>query len=154
MNYYEILEVYPTASLEIIEAAFEVLSKRYSPETSSLDIDEALEKSALVSEAYEVLSDSERRKEYDEKLGVISISLGTNPPPPPPPMGLVEELRALGLEYLDKRPSKGALWVIGTKELEESITKLGEKYNVKFNFSEKGGRATKHRSAWWTADEG
>lgn len=68
LNYYDILEVSETASLEVIKAAYRTLSKRYHPDTRkekplSKDID-----MALVNEAYEVLSDEQKRKRYDEAL--------------------------------------------------------------------------------------
>lgn len=67
-NYYDILEVSETASLEVIKAAYRTISKRYHPDTRKerplpKDID-----MALVNEAYEVLSDEQKRRKYDETL--------------------------------------------------------------------------------------
>lgn len=68
-NYYDILEVSPKASKEIIEKAYKVLAKRYHPDLQQQDNKkEAEEKMKLINEAYEVLSDDEKRKEYDAKL--------------------------------------------------------------------------------------
>lgn len=68
-NYYDILEVSPKASKEIIEKAYKVLAKRYHPDLQQQDNKkEAEEKMKLINEAYEVLSDDEKRKEYDDKL--------------------------------------------------------------------------------------
>ncbi len=72
-NYYEILEVSKNASKEVIEKAYKVLAKKYHPdlqEESQKKIAE--EKMKLINEAYEILSDDERRKNYDiqlEKIG-------------------------------------------------------------------------------------
>jgi len=68
LNYYDILEVSETASLEVIKAAYRTLSKRYHPDARKekplpKDID-----MALINEAYEVLSDEQKRKRYDEIL--------------------------------------------------------------------------------------
>lgn len=69
INYYEVLEVSQKASNEIIEKAYKVLAKKYHPD---LQAEEnklvAKEKMQLINEAYEVLSNTEDRKSYDEKL--------------------------------------------------------------------------------------
>lgn len=67
-NYYDILEVSQKASKEIIEKAYKVLAKRYHPDLQQANKKEAEEKMKLINEAYEVLSDDEKRKEYDAKL--------------------------------------------------------------------------------------
>lgn len=66
MNYYEILEVSPNASQEIIKIAYKNLAKKYHPDTSNQE--NAAEIMQKINEAYEVLSDPERRTEYDEDL--------------------------------------------------------------------------------------
>lgn len=68
-NYYEILEVSPNASKEIIEKAYRVLAKKYHPDLQEEHNKESAEqKMKLINEAYDVLSDDIKRKEYDEKL--------------------------------------------------------------------------------------
>lgn len=66
MTYYEILEVANTASQEIIKIAYKNLAKKYHPDTSK-DAN-ATEKMQQINEAYSVLSDVEKRKEYDNFL--------------------------------------------------------------------------------------
>jgi hypothetical protein len=61
-DYYEILEVTPTASAEVIEAAYRGLMKKYG---ESADPSER-EKRALVEAAHATLSDRTRRAAYDE----------------------------------------------------------------------------------------
>ncbi len=68
MNYYEILEVSPNASQEIIKIAYKNLAKKYHPDTSNEK--NAAEKMKRINEAYEVLSDSEKREEYDESINI------------------------------------------------------------------------------------
>ena len=66
---YEILEVSENASKEIIEKAYKVLAKKYHPDLQAEgDKQEAEKKMKQINEAYEVLSDEEKRKEYDLKL--------------------------------------------------------------------------------------
>ena len=66
---YEILEVSENASKEIVEKAYKVLAKKYHPDLQAEgDKQEAEKKMKQINEAYEVLSDEEKRKEYDVKL--------------------------------------------------------------------------------------
>ena len=67
-NYYEILNVSPNASLAIISVAYKTLAKIYHPDVAADDLDEAKEKFAEISEAYEILSDSIKKSEYDRKF--------------------------------------------------------------------------------------
>ncbi len=68
-DYYEILEVSKNASKEIIEKAYKVLAKKYHPdlqEENNKSIAE--EKMKLINEAYEILSDDIKRREYNIEL--------------------------------------------------------------------------------------
>ena len=68
-NYYDELEVIRTASKEVIEKVYKVLAKKYHPDTTKeLDKQAAEEKFKAISEAYEILSDDEKRKKYDLEL--------------------------------------------------------------------------------------
>lgn len=68
-NYYELLEVDIHASSEIIDKAFKVLAKKYHPDTQEADKKEwAEEQFKLINEAYEVLSDKEKRESYTKEL--------------------------------------------------------------------------------------
>ena len=66
-DYYEALEVSKNASKEVIEKAYKVLVKKYHPDLQKNNIEEAKKKMQLINEAYDVLSDDEKRKEYDDK---------------------------------------------------------------------------------------
>lgn len=66
---YEILEVSETASEEIIEKAYKVLAKKYHPDLQTEDNrKKAEERMKEINEAYEILSDENKRKDYDNKL--------------------------------------------------------------------------------------
>lgn len=68
-NYYEILEVDVKASKEIIDKAFKILAKKYHPDTQEEDKKAWAEaKFKEINEAYEILSNKEKRKEYDAEL--------------------------------------------------------------------------------------
>lgn len=66
---YEVLEVSENASEEVIEKAYKVLAKKYHPDLQS----EANKKSAenkmkKINEAYDILGNADKRKEYDRTL--------------------------------------------------------------------------------------
>ena len=66
---YEILEVSENASEEVIEKAYKVLVKKYHPDLQPGDQKENAEtKMKKINEAYDVLGNENKRKEYDEKL--------------------------------------------------------------------------------------
>lgn len=68
---YEILEVSETASDEIIEKAYKVLAKKYHPDLQQNgDKKSAEETMKKINEAYDVLSNKEKRKKYDEELKI------------------------------------------------------------------------------------
>ncbi len=65
-DFYAILQVNRNATLDEIERAHERLSRTYDPETSSKP--RAAQRHADVQEAFEVLSDRAKRREYDGDL--------------------------------------------------------------------------------------
>ena len=68
-DYYGILEVNPNASKEIIEKAYKTLVKKYHPDLySSVEKKEAEKKLKDINEAYNILSDSFLRSQYDLEI--------------------------------------------------------------------------------------
>ena len=63
-DYYKVLGVAKTASQEEIKKAYRKLARKYHPDANK-GAAEAEERFKEVSEAYDVLSDEKRRKEYD-----------------------------------------------------------------------------------------
>lgn len=75
-NYYDILEVNKNASPEIIEKAYKTLVKKYHPDLQENDLKiKYEEKIKKINEAYSILSDSEKRKNYDLFLKNNEISI-------------------------------------------------------------------------------
>lgn len=64
-DYYEVLGVSRDADDAALKKAYRKLAKKYHPDTNPGDA-EAAEKFKEASEAYSVLSDSEKRKQYDQ----------------------------------------------------------------------------------------
>ncbi|MDH3996466.1 MAG: DnaJ domain-containing protein, partial [Desulfobulbaceae bacterium] len=64
MDYYEVLGIKKDSSAQDIKKAYRKLAMKYHPDRNKGD-KEAEEKFKKLSEAYAVLSDPEKRKEYD-----------------------------------------------------------------------------------------
>lgn len=67
-NYYEILQIAPTASDEIVRAAYRAMAKLYHPDTTKYEKTVAEQRMKEINEAYQVLSDPIQRAEYDAQL--------------------------------------------------------------------------------------
>lgn len=64
-DYYEILGVPPDAEKKVIKQTYREMAKKYHPDVNPGN-KEAEEKFKTINEAYQVLSDTEKRKKYDE----------------------------------------------------------------------------------------
>jgi len=62
-DYYQTLQVHPEAEVEVIQAAYRRLAAKYHPDINKAP--DAGERMAQINIAYEVLSDPQRRVEYD-----------------------------------------------------------------------------------------
>jgi DnaJ-class molecular chaperone len=64
-DYYRILGVLDDAEDIVIRAAYKALAQRYHPDKWTGNKDEANKRMSEINEAYGVLSDSAKRKQYD-----------------------------------------------------------------------------------------
>ena len=75
-NYYEILEVDKNASDEIIKVAYKSLVKKFHPDLKSGEEKNIAEQHIkAINEAYDVLSDPDKRYRYDQTLLKTQISI-------------------------------------------------------------------------------
>jgi curved DNA-binding protein CbpA len=71
IDYYQVLQVWPTASLEAIKKAYFKLAKIYHPDVATRAGEAPKEGNvdfALINEAFSVLSDDVKRRQFDEQL--------------------------------------------------------------------------------------
>ncbi|WP_406673759.1 molecular chaperone DnaJ [Nonomuraea sp. N2-4H] len=74
-DYYAVLGVPKTATAEEIKRAYRKLARQYHPDTNQGDAAKE-KKFKEISEAYDVLSDAKRRKEYDEARTLFGSGVG------------------------------------------------------------------------------
>lgn len=71
-DHYRVLQVDPAADLEVIQAAYRVLARRYHPDHSGSD-----ETMKRLNAAWEVLGDATRRADYDRSRGTAPATISS-----------------------------------------------------------------------------
>ena len=84
-DYYAVLEVMPSVSPEVLHAVFRQLAKECHPDAGGSEAD-----FKVLNEAYGVLSDAEKRREYDgqRRTGPEGPEPGASGPAVPEPVGV------------------------------------------------------------------
>ncbi|MCM1053073.1 MAG: DnaJ domain-containing protein [Ruminococcus sp.] len=66
-NFYELLEISKDVSQEEIKKAYRRLAKKYHPD---LNVEDTTEMMKAINDAYETLSDVDKRRKYDSKINI------------------------------------------------------------------------------------
>ncbi len=74
---YDELEIKPDATEQEIKSAYKKLTKIWHPDKNPTRVEEATEKFRKISEAYTILTDAEKRSQYD-KFGTIDENIPSN----------------------------------------------------------------------------
>ena len=70
LNYYELFNIKPDATQVQIKKMFKRLSLAYHPDTMEDTGVDGDQKYRMIIEAYEILKDPNKRKKYDEEIGI------------------------------------------------------------------------------------
>lgn len=65
VNYYDLMQIHPRAEMETVHRVYKLFAARYHPDNQRTGDEERFK---LIREAYEILSDPARRKEYDRQF--------------------------------------------------------------------------------------
>lgn len=77
-NYYQILDLKETSSLEEIKKSYRKLAKVWHPDRNN-NSPESVSRFKLISEAYEILSNKRTREDYDEQLKYGNMTVNGHP---------------------------------------------------------------------------
>ena len=64
-DYYDILQVSPSAPDEVIKSAYKAMARLYHPDSTKIDKAVSENKMAEINEAYNILGNPQKKKEYD-----------------------------------------------------------------------------------------
>lgn len=81
VDYYNILKVSKNATEEDLKKSYKKLAMKWHPDKNAVNTKEAEAKFKQISEAYDVLSDPQKRQIYDV-YGEEGLKSGAYPPPP------------------------------------------------------------------------
>ncbi len=101
-----------------------------------------------VEELRQALNKSETKT--TRKSATTKVATRNSAPKTPNASNLVTYLESKGIEYVDKRPKGGALWIIGDKSLDPIIQESKKKFGTMWIYKEEGGMVTKNKPGWYT----
>jgi hypothetical protein len=111
-NYYEVLGVTPSASAEDIKKSFRSLALKYHPDKNG-NSEESRQNFMKIVEAYEILSDTQLRKKYDDSPSDTE-SVAKNYWRPPADFATVYSYEEIKRRY-NPRNIGGGMWDISDR---------------------------------------
>jgi DnaJ domain len=112
-SFYDVLQVSPSASQEVIHAAYRALARGYHPDVNPTPL--AAQRMLELNTAHDVLGDSERRARYDLRLvrshrsvsafAASAPTVGIRGRPRPQSPTRIEEQRAVGILAMSAWPT-------------------------------------------------
>jgi curved DNA-binding protein CbpA len=154
-NYYELLEIVPTASTDEVKRAFRGQIAKYHPDKVHHLGKEfqamAADRAAELTEAYRILSDDGRRAEYDRAFaeggGAVAVaqsapasasagaqtesSPSASAPPPPPAGGRAPADQPLSSQYAHERATRDEFVRKATmNRLRQALEMVGADYDL------------------------
>lgn len=78
IDYFKILKVTEDAEPEIIKASYRALVKKYHPDNKDIPQDVSIQQMQLINEAYDVLSDRNKREKYINELRTQNGTYSSN----------------------------------------------------------------------------
>jgi DnaJ domain len=107
-DYYQILQIQPSAEPEVIKGAHDKLALKYHPDVSKDAT--ATPRMKDINEAYEILGDPEKRKRYNlayfQRMGKSGPDIPPPPYSPPPPAKPKPEVNPTIIRFLDVIPEE------------------------------------------------
>jgi DnaJ-class molecular chaperone len=110
-NYYEVLGLKPEASQDDIKKSFRNLAMQYHPDKNK-GSEESKQKFMKIVEAYEVLSDTQSRRKYDESSFSVPNHAEWMPPADFAKVYSYDELKR---QYRQISGIRGGMWDISDK---------------------------------------
>ena len=113
-NYYSLLGLNPTVSVQEIRRAYRDLSKLYHPDTTQLPAAIATKKFQQLNEAYATLSNPQRRITYDQEIGYSRLPVMQAPADLNMPVSEARKYRVSNayLDPTDRPLSAGELFAL------------------------------------------
>lgn len=122
-NYYEILNVKPTATDDEIKRSYRVLAKRYHPDVNPDDAT-AADRFADINEANAVLSDPTSRAQYDAKLKEANA-------PKPNPEDIIARQRAQAQAAARQAAARQAAMGVDPRYMDAAMARMQQRDSVR-----------------------
>lgn len=122
-NYYQILNVKPTATEDEIKRSYRVLAKRYHPDVNPGD-ESAADRFADINEANAVLSDPTARAQYDAKLKEAAA-------PKPNPEDIIARQRAQAQAAARQAARQAAMRGVDPRYAEAAMARAQQRERIR-----------------------